>query len=246
MRNFLIALPFTIMAGGALAQDNATVTDNCANHLNTSPSPTVGALLNCLAEMQRKIDQLEADASMPSALSSADIAAIVAELKTNHADDIKGEKGDAGEPGQVGANGSPGRDGNDALIPAGAVMAFDLPEGCPDSWTRFEAGSGRMIVGVGTRVGVEGSFRLLADSNGSVYQTGGAETHKLTEREMPSHSHVFAINHRKGSGSGTTTVGRIPADETSANASRRTTATGGNIAHNNMPPYIALYYCKKG
>lgn len=271
MRNFLIALPLTmlpltIMAGGAWAQDSATATDNCANHLNTSPNPTVGAMLNCLAEMQRTIDRLEAAASTPPALSSSDIAAVITELKTNHADDIKGEKGDAGEPGQVGADGSPGRDGNDALIPVGAVMAFDLPEGCPDGWTRFEAGSGRMIVGVGKRVGVEGSFQLLADSNGSVYQTGGAETHKLTENQLPSHSHDlrYFFSDTVGNKQKTIDSGLVPRPFTGLSSSGRWTSDwipGSNDdwpplvkstrdgakadSHNNMPPYIALYFCEK-
>ncbi|MEM1008743.1 MAG: hypothetical protein AAGJ35_07020, partial [Myxococcota bacterium] len=80
------------------------------------------------------------------------------------------------------------------LIPAGAVMAFDRTSGCPDGWSEFTAGSGRMIVGVGKRVGVDGSFKLWADSDGSVYETGGAETHKLTVSQMPRHGHRISTD----------------------------------------------------
>lgn len=134
------------------------------------------------------------------------------------------------------------------LIPAGAVMAFDLPNGCPEGWSRFDEGSGRMIVGVGKRVGIDGSFRLLADSNGSVYQTGGAENHTLTVPEMPSHSHDFLGNKvlRGGNhGIGTDLAVGDGANYGNWAPSGSISNAGLSAPHNNMPPYIALYFCRK-
>ena len=249
LQKFLIALPLAIMAGGAWAQDSATVTDNCANHLNTSPNPTVGALLNCLAEMQRTIAKLEAAASTPSALSSSDIAAIITELKTNHADDIKGEKGDAGEPGQVGADGSPGRNGNDALIPVGAVMAFDLPNGCPMGWKTFEEATSRVIVGAYADRAAGNITAPTEDENGNALSArhyrnwGGTEKHKLEISELPSHDHAYIDRYVVSRGDAEMmTDGPIRGWR---DHERTTKQKGGNIPHNNMPPYIALHYCKK-
>ncbi|MEO0525424.1 MAG: hypothetical protein AAF088_21165, partial [Pseudomonadota bacterium] len=249
----------------ALAQDSATVTDNCANHLNTSPSPTVGALLNCLAEMQRKIDQLEADASMPSALSSSDITAIIAELKVNHANDIKGEKGDNG------------KDGSDALaIPSGAVLAFDLPNGCPMGWNTFEEATSRAIVGAYSDRAAGNINAPTEDENGQALSArhyrswGGTETHKLEVSELPSHdhdasnlktakdgqhAHVTAGGGGEGRGEGVIDEG--PRTDRAATITLTgsgphehgivgtVSAKGGGAPHNNMPPYLALHYCKK-
>lgn len=152
------------------------------------------------------------------------------------------------------------------LIPEGAVMAFDLPNGCPEGWSRFNEGSGRMIVGVGKRVGVDGSFRLLADSRGSVYDQGGAETHELELTEMPAHGHRISTDHgRDYIHDGLAGFSHAPGSDYGIldnfsevpNKPNWTTVlpnvlekTGGlpdgtTKPHNNMPPYIALYYCKK-
>lgn len=58
MRIILMAL--LIISSQALSQELATSTESCADHLNTTPKPKVEALLNCLKEMQRDIDELNA------------------------------------------------------------------------------------------------------------------------------------------------------------------------------------------
>lgn len=76
-------------------------------------------------------------------------------------------------------------------------------------------------------------------SNGS---TGGEITHTLTTSEMPSHRHT--LGYRVGGGSGTTwyidggTVDTWGPDTAVG-------STGGNQAHNNMPPYLAVYIWKR-
>lgn len=241
MRNFVITLLLAIVAGGAWAQDSATVTDNCANHLNTSPNPTVGAMLNCLAEMQRTIDRLEAAASTPTALLQSDIAAIAQELVDNHTEAIKGEPGNSEE------------------TPPGLVAAFYRSErgalgACPAGWSLFSEAGGRFIVGAGGHTNVDenggrltrhpSAFDLPADA------VGGSETHKLTVQEMPKHRHlphgeVDRIVGYDNEGPGDRAIQTRSTDGASLLNSAVTSFEGGDQPHNNMPPYIALYFCKK-
>lgn len=118
------------------------------------------------------------------------------------------------------------------FIPPHAVMAFNEEE-CPRGWLPFADVAGRVIVGSGQ--GADLTNRPFRDR-------GGAETHTLTVEEMPIHSHP--IPQRGGYGdNGPSTAysvhGKIETrDHSSGN-------TGRNEPHNNMPPYIALYFCKK-
>jgi len=72
--------------------------------------------------------------------------------------------------------------------------------------------------------------------------TGGAETHTLTEAEMPAHSHGI----RQYGGGGAGTGYRLPADiRTSWGGSVLTVSTcdntGGGGSHNNLQPYKVKY-----
>ncbi|MCL6286207.1 hypothetical protein M3P21_22200 [Ruegeria sp. 2012CJ41-6] len=140
-------------------------------------------------------------------------------------------------------------------LPRGLVAAFDSNEGCPLGWSVFEDGGGRTIVGAGEhRNEGENGRRLLTHPVG---QTGGAELHVLTLNEMPSHRHeVVWINSR---GDQSVSLNGSSVDVANddqfhiasfreggqANRNVGTTAVGGSAPHNNMPPYIALYFCKK-
>lgn len=89
------------------------------------------------------------------------------------------------------------------------------------SWTQLKD---RFLIGAG------GSY--------SINSTGGETTHKLTVNEMPSHTHVLNIGWGDGetdSGAGKTKGGNSPYSRWTANY------TGGSAAHNNMPPYLAVY-----
>lgn len=80
----------------------------------------------------------------------------------------------------------------------------------------------------------------------AVNGTGGEETHVLTTDEMPSHNHPtltqpsngFLVDISSG-GSGTDVGGSlIKTDLTTGN-------TGGDKAHNNLPPYIGVFVIKR-
>ena len=89
---------------------------------------------------------------------------------------------------------------------------------------------GRAAIGTGTGTGL--TARTLGDSS-------GAETHTLTESEMPAHTHTVAT--QQWWGSGNDGAGYLHKSGTGENSG----STGGGSAHNNMQPYLALAYIIK-
>ena len=83
-------------------------------------------------------------------------------------------------------------------------------------------------------------FLLGAGDTYSAGSTGGEATHKLTVEEMPSHNHSGLVTFQTGQCSG----GDYNFMQ-SLNVSRLTSNTGGDQAHNNMPPYLAVYMWKR-
>ena len=122
-----------------------------------------------------------------------------------------------------------------AEIERGAIVAFANRMGCPDGWTRFEAANGRFMLGVSD------SFGPLA--------TGGERSVTLTEAELPAHDHLIGQFEWGHSINGNGHAPRIDVDDGPPWGERTglllADASGENQSHNNMPPYIALYFCKK-
>lgn len=133
------------------------------------------------------------------------------------------------------------------IIPVGAVLSFDLPDGCPVGWAPYSQGAGRVIVGVGSATDQIGEARtfLFGDPPGGTFQ------HRLSLAEMPAHAHGFSVwEPIFGTGRRFDTqpgIGLHPAEPSAGDVKQtfQTTPTGGNQPHNNMPPYIALHFCKK-
>lgn len=75
--------------------------------------------------------------------------------------------------------------------------------------------------------------------------TGGEYTHKLTTDEMPSHNHKL---HARG-GSTTQTSSPFAANKPITQGSNSygfdVSNTGGSLAHNNIQPYITVYFWKR-
>jgi len=95
----------------------------------------------------------------------------------------------------------------------------------------------------GTWTQIKDVFLLGAGDTYSNGATGGEATHQLSVDEMPSHRHNIMV-----SGSETNWLGRINA--TVEGGTWRTTSdvcqsTGGGQAHNNMPPYLTVYFWKR-
>lgn len=104
----------------------------------------------------------------------------------------------------------------------------------------------------GTWEQIQGRFLLGMSSSYPAGSQGGEATHTLTEAEMPSHKHV-AIRGRDADdildnygGSGAA-YGFVAGDSSKGNIGNNcnTSSTGGNQAHNNMPPYLSVYIWKR-
>lgn len=103
----------------------------------------------------------------------------------------------------------------------------------------------------GTWEQIKDRFLLAVGDTYTAGSTGGEATHKLTKEEMPRHTHnsIFngkwpysenAINTNAFSGNSyawveNDLIARIPTNDD----------VGGDQAHNNLPPYLAVYVWKR-
>lgn len=100
----------------------------------------------------------------------------------------------------------------------------------PDMRSRFPLAAGN---GVGL------SNRVLST-------IGGEENHTLTIAEMPGHTHSYTDTYRTNNQSTDNAFGtEVAANETATTETKTTGSTGGNAAHNTMPPYLVLNYIIK-
>ena len=126
-----------------------------------------------------------------------------------------------------------------------AVVAYVSAKGektCPKGWVPFEAAKDRFILGAGANYPVVGT-------------TDGEAEVTLSEAQMPTHDHDFAYVSVRGIewlNAGTNT--NMPYFNISSSQSARNVnvkrhgagvfSAGGGEPHNNMPPFIALYFCQ--
>lgn len=93
----------------------------------------------------------------------------------------------------------------------------------------------------GTWEQIKDVFLLAAGDSHAAGATGGEEEHELTVQELPSHGHGYTYTGQ----SDTTGTGAIrlvdPAGTENAYTGAKDGKTGGGQAHNNMPPYLAVY-----
>lgn len=92
----------------------------------------------------------------------------------------------------------------------------------------------------GTWERIQDMFLLAAGTTYSAGSTGGEATHTLTVDEIPSHSHSY-----RDQGSYNSWTSSSSGDLNYKPVSGTTGSTGGGQAHNNMPPYIAVYVWKR-
>ena len=91
----------------------------------------------------------------------------------------------------------------------------------------------------GTWERIKDRFLFGAGGKYGVGATGGEAEHKLTLQEMPSHRHFMIL-----AGNGDGYLGLMPGDA-SYNANESTTEEGGDLPHNNMPPFLAVHIWKR-
>lgn len=99
----------------------------------------------------------------------------------------------------------------------------------------------KVLFGFGTWERIQDRFLLAAGNTYAAGTTGGEATHTLTTDEMPSHSHGAKGWAAVVDGSGKyVTLGGSGSSNQYA-----TREAGGGQAHNNMPPYLAVYVWKR-
>jgi hypothetical protein len=148
-------------------------------------------------------------------------------------------------------------------IPAGAVMAFVTECSKQPGWSSFLEGTGRCIVGAGDKYapGYENWHRDVGDgktqeiplknTSFAPMHPDGEVTHQLTILQLPPHDHPIQIlqhSEYQRSNQGYPALESVGRDGSKADpkgAVRYTEMIGGGQHFNVMPPFIALYFCKK-
>ena len=105
----------------------------------------------------------------------------------------------------------------------------------------LDANPAALFGGTWERIG--GRFLLGADSTYAAGSTGGEAAHQLTTSEMPSHNH--ALDNYNTTGGATSFMTVQANDKKGYSGNVNTLYTGGNKAHNNMPPYLAVFIWKR-
>ena len=103
------------------------------------------------------------------------------------------------------------------------------------------------LFGFGTWEQIKDTFLLAAGSTYAAGSTGGEATHTLTEGEIPAHRHNITYPNAGGP-YGDAAIGYPESSNTTKTWMAemcKTESVGGGTAHNNMPPYLAVYIWKR-
>ena len=134
---------------------------------------------------------------------------------------------------------------------AAEVNAHAYPVG--SIYTSISSTNPATLLGVGTWVAF-GAGRTLVGFDSTqtefdtVEETGGSKTHTLTESELPAHTHNTLSSYQNNVeviGSSTVTITEADRSGENGDVDLVTSSTGSNSAHNNLQPYITVYFWKR-
>lgn len=126
-------------------------------------------------------------------------------------------------------------------VPQGAVVAFATPCPAERGWKEYEQARGRFLVAAGEHTDAGGTSRTFTLGTGT---NDGAYKHALTKDELAAHRHGVE---RQGPTRGIEGLPPLGTDGAiiAVIEQEMTLVAGKGTAHNNVPPYIALYFCEK-
>lgn len=102
------------------------------------------------------------------------------------------------------------------------------------------------LFGFGTWEQIKDVFLLAAGDTYTGGRTGGEATHTLIDSEIPSHNHaIWYPNESAGNNSAQIGYPSVASKSTYYAAGSNTGNVGGGQAHNNMPPYLAVYMWRR-
>jgi hypothetical protein len=196
----------------------------------------IDKIIKCLSEIEIENDDLRKQ---------------VADLQTKAP--VPGPEGKQGAAGEKGEKGDPG---NPSEFPRNVVVA-SLSE-CAQlgkDWTPWREGTGRFLIGAGkdtvetygtwTMQLAGGNVRVRPLTTYSALATGGEEQHQLSIAEMPAHTHRLYRTKGMTKGNAVYPDWSVMGEDLKQDVAD-TLPSGGGLPHNTLPPFIALYYCKKG
>ena len=123
-------------------------------------------------------------------------------------------------------------------VPTGSILPFDLST-CPSGWTNYTLANGRVIVGSGSgnvdALGGTLTSRAFGSTGGLEYTTGIPVAALQADQGTASSNDVLAMFFG----------GSLSSSVYGYTASAADTTLSGSKANSNLPPFIALKYCKK-
>lgn len=134
---------------------------------------------------------------------------------------------------------------------AAEVNAHAYPVG--SIYTSISSTNPATLLGVGTWVAF-GAGRALVGFDSTqtefdtVEETGGSKTHTLTESELPAHTHNTLSSYQNNVeviGGSVVTITEADRSGDGADVDIATSSTGSDSAHNNLQPYITVYFWKR-
>lgn len=144
-------------------------------------------------------------------------------------------------------------------VPSGAIIASEKKcDQLTGNWSGFAEGTGRFLIGAGAEMQSaystwdqllpQGGVSPLPLTHYDVLAKGGEEMHQLSTAEMPQHNHALAPYLFLLQSDGNNTAKEVDGPDhgqpnlTSAGEIR---SEGQSKGHNNIPPYVAVYFCEK-
>ena len=138
----------------------------------------------------------------------------------------------------------------DGALQVGGKSLLDMVYPVGSIYLSVNAADPQTLFG-GTWARLEDVFLLAAGAKHAAGNTGGEESHVLTEAEIAPHKHAMAYG-PESSGAATGFSYGIAAGSATNEAGGRgyasnlgTFSAGGGQPHNNMPPYLAVYTWKR-